>query len=110
MTMTVDPRTAELNHLRADIRVIAECLLQEALTREWCNEYDGFVDTVNGLCSEPHLEHAHQRRVARFHVNVIYDTTKGVDLPTEHFRTTLMHCLSDTVYDVEATLILDEAE
>lgn len=39
---------AEVAQLQQRLAIIADMLLDEAIRRDWCSEYDAFVENVNG--------------------------------------------------------------
>ena len=60
----------EIALLKKDLALIADCLLEEAISRDWCDEYGGFVDDVNGRTSEPWLRHCEFTYRLRYSVQV----------------------------------------
>lgn len=44
-----DQVSARDTHHQEDLRTIADALLREAQERDWCSEYDGFVEKINRI-------------------------------------------------------------
>jgi hypothetical protein len=45
----------EVLRLRADLAIIAANVVQQAIEREWCDEYDQWARITNKQCSRPHM-------------------------------------------------------
>jgi len=45
----------EVLRLRADIAIIAANVVQQAIERDWCGEYDQWARITNKQCSRPHM-------------------------------------------------------
>ena len=45
----------EVLRLRADIAIMAASVVQQAVEREWCGEYDQWARITNKMLSRPHL-------------------------------------------------------
>jgi hypothetical protein len=100
--------------MRTDISLIAEEILEEALSRDWCSEYGTFVDRVNGRTSQPWLQHCMEERTAEFVVTFTYQCRHGfAEEITESLRDVLKE-RSDydlpgdaSLYDIDVTLRSD---
>lgn len=70
--LTEQLAAAEARHAATlkDLAIVADHLKQEAINRDWCDDYRYFVDLVNGQCSSPRLEHVRYTYSARFSVEV----------------------------------------
>jgi hypothetical protein len=78
LAVRVEDLVRQVVNLRADISTIAEGLRDEAIERDWCDEYGRFVDNMNGRTSEPHLQRCSFTFEASFQVNVRF-TLDGRD-------------------------------
>jgi hypothetical protein len=45
----------EVLRLRADLAIIAANVVQQAIEREWCGEYEQWARITNKQCSRPHM-------------------------------------------------------
>jgi hypothetical protein len=57
LTTQVTALNTEVQQLRGQLRIIAEMLLEEAQHRDFCGEYDDFVDNVNARIGSEVLLH-----------------------------------------------------
>ena len=62
--------TTLANHRHADLMQIAGALRAEAIRRQWCPEYQDFVDRVNADCHEAHLQSCYRNYRTHFAVRV----------------------------------------
>jgi len=62
--------------LYSDAQIISDELLSEAESRDWCSEYDRFVDRVNGRLSRIEL----QQRIRRYEVSMTATVTFRVEV------------------------------
>lgn len=60
---------------RDDIELISNALISEAESREWCNDYDEFVDRLNG-----HLHKELTTRYTTYSVEATYSVTISADV------------------------------
>lgn len=63
---------AERDQYRQRLEIVAAMLLQEAINRDWCSDYDAFVDHVNETVGAEVLKHCRQDFVVHFtgYVNI----------------------------------------
>lgn len=67
---------------RRQMRCVADALLEEARRRDWCDEYNDFVDTVNSAAGAEVLRRDEQEFVVRYVVSVTV-TASNRDQATE---------------------------
>lgn len=75
--------------LRNDLKIIADALLEEAQEREWCSEYDSYVDRVNARTSEPWLQRCARQWAATFTVTVNFTAhvqSDGISAISDHLQ------------------------
>jgi hypothetical protein len=78
--------------LKSDIQKIGDALLNEATEREWCEEYNEFVDKVNKELQCSALERLENSWMATIVLNVTFDCAKN-----EH--DTHAENIARTIYD-----------
>lgn len=75
--------------LEQDLKIIADALLEEAQERDWCGEYDTYVDRVNARTSQPWLKHCERWWTATFTVTVSFKAISqadGVEPISDHLQ------------------------
>jgi len=63
--------------VEADLRIVADMLREEAISRDWCGDYGTFVDQVNARTSLPWLEHCMEDRILTVSVTFSYACKHG---------------------------------
>jgi hypothetical protein len=65
----------ERDALKHDIQIIAERLAGEARSRDWCSDYERFIDDLNAELQTPWMKHVIREHTFSF----IVDVTMNVD-------------------------------
>jgi len=80
------------------LSVVGEMLLNEAENRDWCSEYDTFVDKVNDRLGDEVLQRRARPWSVEFRVTITTTATDS-DMATENAESMLESVLSDGNWD-----------
>jgi len=70
-------RRVRINGLESDLATIADALLEEAESREWCDEYDNFCRKVNRIVGRELLQPCSREYSVELMVRLEYRSTSG---------------------------------
>jgi flagellar motor protein MotB len=77
----INARRIENEAMRNDLTRIAEAVLEEAISRDWCDDYERFVTEVNGRCSKAWL--THRRRTIIWNASIEGSFSYASSSPSE---------------------------
>lgn len=75
-------RTSASSDARA-LRVIGEMLREEAVSRDWCDDYGSFVAKVNGVVGREVLQYCAKEYAVQFNLTVTVEATNSTDATQE---------------------------
>jgi hypothetical protein len=93
-----DART-RAERLTADLRMLADALRDEAISRGWCGEYGTFVDRVNSRMSEEWLQHCLETYEFTYQVRIRVEGRAGT---SEEVNAELRSYLDDLEFELES--------
>lgn len=83
----------ERDRLQRELATIADCLLDEAQSRDWCSEYDSFCERVNRLLGREVLAPCTREHSAEFVVRLEWWSVGNI----EDMTSAINRCLNNSL-------------
>jgi len=94
---SLDSTKDELKKAQNDFKVVAAALLTEAKERDWCNDYNDFVEKVNDQLQVSSLDKVVYDFTATITLTVSFECGKGAEHDTASSIATALHHYGDNL-------------